>query len=163
MKNNYFRCRKRADSKGCEGCGTLRVGEVEESIYSQMARKLHEFQVLTGSNATKRNPKLMKLNLELAQTEAEIEKLLNTLTGANAVLISYANGKIEELDAKRQSLLTAIATITAEVVSPEQIKRISGYLNDWENIDFDSRRIVVDGLINKILATSDGAKIEWKI
>jgi len=36
--------------------------------------------------------------VELAQIEAEIEKLLNTLTGANAVLISYANGKIEELD-----------------------------------------------------------------
>mgnify|MGYP000323219340 CR=1 FL=1 len=36
--------------------------------------------------------------------EDEIEKLLNTLTGANAVLLSYANSKIEELDTRRQAL-----------------------------------------------------------
>jgi hypothetical protein len=34
---------------------------------------------------------------ELAQVESEIEKLLDTLTGATPVLISYANAKIEEL------------------------------------------------------------------
>ena len=34
--------------------------------------------------------------MELARVEDEIEKLLNTLTGANAVLLSYANSKIEE-------------------------------------------------------------------
>ena len=33
--------------------------------------------------------------------EAEIENLLNTLTGANAILISYANSKIEVLEARR--------------------------------------------------------------
>jgi len=32
----YFRCRKRADSKSCEGCGTLRVREFEESVYGVM-------------------------------------------------------------------------------------------------------------------------------
>lgn len=99
----YFRCRKRADSKSCEGCGTLRVREVEQSIYGEMVRKMADFQTLTGGNPTKANPKLIALNVELAQVEAEIEKLLNTLTGANAVLLSYANNRIEELDAKRQS------------------------------------------------------------
>ncbi|WP_157102314.1 hypothetical protein [Cloacibacillus porcorum] len=37
--------------------------------------------------------------------ENEIESLPNTLTGANAVLLAYANSKIEELDAKRQQLM----------------------------------------------------------
>jgi len=161
--HQFFRCRKRADTKNCEGCGTLRVREVEESIYGEMVKKLREFQTLTGGNPTKANPKLTALNVELAQTEAEIEKLLNTLTGANAVLLSYANGKIEELDAKRQSLMMAIADMTAEAVSPEQIERISGYLDDWDNVDFEDRRFVVDGLISSIHATSDSAKIEWKI
>ena len=36
--------------------------------------------------------------MELAQVEAEIEKLLDTLTGANATLLAYANKKIEDLD-----------------------------------------------------------------
>ena len=68
-----------------------------------MVKKLAQFQTLTGKRE-KVNPKLTALNVELARVEDEIEKLLNTLTGASAVLISYANTKIEELDAQRQTL-----------------------------------------------------------
>ena len=46
------------------------------------------------------NPKLTAHQIELAQVEAEIEKLLDTLTGANATLLAYANKKIEELDTR---------------------------------------------------------------
>ena len=159
----YFRCRKRADSKSCEGGGTLRVREFEQSIYGEMVRKMNEFQILTGGNPEKANPKLTALHVELAQIEAEIDALLNTLTGANAVLLSYANGKIEELDAKRQSLTKAIADMSAEAISPEHMERISGYLETWDSIDFEDRRLVVDGLISVIKATSESVLIEWKI
>ena len=51
--------------------------------------------------------------------EDEIEKLLNTLTGANAVLLSYANSKIEELDTHRQAPdKREIAALSAEIMSP---------------------------------------------
>jgi hypothetical protein len=159
----YFRCRKRADRKSCRGCGTLRVREVEQSVYGEMVKKMAEFQTLTGGNPAKANPKLTALNVELAQVEAEIEKLLNTLTGANAILLSYANDKIEELDAKRQSLTKAIADMNAKTVSPEHIERISGYLENWDGIGFEDRRLVVDGLISVIRATSENVQIEWKI
>ena len=110
----------------------------------------------------KANPKLTALNVELAQVESEIEKLLNTLMGANAILLSYANSKIEELDAKRQSLEKAIADMSVDAVSPEQINKISVYLNNWDTIGFDDRRLVVDGLISSIKATSEGVDISWK-
>ena len=159
----YLRCRKRIDSLSCEGCGTLHAHVVEASIYNEMVRKLHEFQTLTGGNPTKANPKLTAYHVELAQVEAEIEKLLNTLTGANAVLMSYANGKIEELDGKRQSLTKAIADMTADAFSPKQLDRISGYLADWDNVDIEDKRFVIDGLISKISATNESIDIDWKI
>ena len=34
---------------------------------------------------------------------------------------------------------------------------------NWENISFDNKRKVVDGLISQIRATSDYVQIEWKI
>ena len=77
--------------------------------------------------------------------------------------MSYANSKIEELDAKRQSLMKAIADMTAEALSPKQLEQISGYLNDWDNITIEERRFVVDGLIYQIRATSERVKIDWKI
>ena len=123
-KATYFRCRKRADSKSCEGCGTLRVFDVEQFIY---------------------------------------EKLLDTLSGANQTLLSYANAKIEGLDTRRQDIIKAIADMSAEAVSPEHMKRISGHLSNWESADFEDRRLVADGLISKIHATCDSMRIEWKI
>jgi hypothetical protein len=161
--NSYFRCRKKLDAKTCEGCGTLRVREIEQLMYDKMQKKLHDFQTITGGNHAKANPKLTAYSVELAQVEAEIEKLLDTLIGANKTLLSYANGKIEELDAKRQSLTKTIADMTAEAVSPEQIQRISGYLNDWDNVSFEDRRLVVDGLVTQIQATSDSFNVDWKV
>jgi len=161
--NNYFRCRKRADAKSCEGCGTIRVHEFEESIYNEMMKKLRGFQTLTKDNSAKISPKLTVLNVELAQVDAEIEKLLDSLTGANPTLLSYANSKIEELDTKRQSLLKAIADMRTSTLSPEHAESISGYLTNWDDVSFEDRRLVVDGLISRIQATNQSVQIEWKV
>jgi hypothetical protein len=48
-------------------------------------------------------------------------------------------------------------------MSPEQIERLSVYLNRWEEIDFDDRRQVADSLISQIRATGECVAIEWKI
>ena len=101
--------------------------------------------------------------MELAQVEAEIEKLLDTLTGANATLLAYANKKIEELDTRRQTISKAIAELSVETISPQQIKKLSYYLDNWVSIDFDDKRKAADGLISTIKATSDRVQIEWKI
>jgi site-specific DNA recombinase len=160
----YFRCSKRSDNKSCEGAGTLRISDMESFIYTAMVKKLKPFQTLNGrKKAAKANPKLTALQVELVQLEGEIEKLLDTLTGANSILLSYVNSKIEELDGRKQTLIKEIAAMTAEAVSPEQIERISGYLGTWEKVSFDDRRQVVDALISSICATSEKIEIQWKI
>jgi len=122
-----------------------------------------EFQKLTGGSPAKANPKLTALSVELAQVETEIEKIINNLSTANATLISYANLKIEELDEKRQYLTKAIADMKTAAMSPEQAKSISGYLEIWESLGIDDKRVVVDGLISSVKATNEDVKIEWKI
>lgn len=59
-----------------------------------MQEKFKDFQILHGREE-KVNPKLTACQVELAQVEAEIEKLLDTLTGANATLLAYANKKLK--------------------------------------------------------------------
>ena len=159
----YFRCRKRADSKGCTGAGTIRVSDVENFIYSKMHQKMNDFQTLTGGNPSKTDPKLTALNVQLLQVDDEIEKLIDTLKGATPTLLAYANKEIERLDEKRKSITKKIADISAEAVSPEHIKKISGYLQDWENITFEDRRLVVDGLISTMQATSNSLQVAWKL
>ena len=160
----YFRCRRRTDTKSsCDGCGTLHINKVENSIYCEMVKKLDEFKKLTHGSFVKANPKMTALNVELAQIDKDIESLLNTLTGANPILLVYANSRIEELDEKRQSLLKEIAEVQMMSVSPDNVRSISDYLDNWDSLEFDDRRLVVSGLISRIQATSESMKIEWKI
>ena len=59
--------------------------------------------------------------------------------------------------------MKAIADMTAEAFSSEKLERISGYLTDWDNVDFEDRRFVIDGLIYQIRATDECVDIDWKI
>lgn len=70
---------------------------------------------------------------------------------------------IEDLDNRRKTLSKAIADLSVETLSSQQIELLSGYLDDWENISFEDKRKAADGLISSISATSDYVKIEWKI
>ena len=142
----------------------MKLHELEAVVYGAMVKKLKDFKTLTGRNkAAKISPKLTAKRLELAQVESEIEKLLDTLTGASPVLLSYANSKIEELDARRQSIANEIAKLSADAVPMEKMESISGYLDNWENVSFEDKRQVVDALITVIRATNEKVEIEWKI
>ena len=159
----YFRCRRRADTHTCQGCGTLRVQEFEQLVYEAMVSKLNEFQVLTAGQPTKANPKLTQYQVQLANVETEIEKLLDSLTGATPILVSYANSRIEDLDEKRQTLTKTISDMRTSTLSPEHAKSISGYLDTWEDVSFEDKRAVVDDLISVISATSENVVIEWRV
>ena len=85
------------------------------------------------------------------------------MSGANPLLLQYANTRIEELDAERQKQLRLVADLPANSVSASQIDSITGYLDDWESVSFDDKRKVVDILISHIDATSESVAIHWKI
>ncbi len=159
----YLRCSKRADNKSCEGCGKLKTHDFESFIFGEMAKKMSQFESLIGGNEDRVDPRITALQIELVKVDEEIEKLLDTLSGANPILLSYANSKIEALDTKRQNLVKEIADLSAEVMSPRQIRELSNHIHNWENISFEDRRKVVDGLITQIRATSEYVQIEWKI
>lgn len=101
--------------------------------------------------------------MEIAHVDSEIEKLVDSLTDANNVLLSYVNVKIAELDGRKQEFLAKIAELTVESISLEQVSQISSFLDTWENVSFDDKRQVVDLMITTIAATSDSLNITWKI
>ena len=139
------------------------MAETEAFIYAAMVKKLKPFQTLRGrTEIPTPNPKLTALQVELTKVESEIEALVDTLTGASPVLLSYVNSKIEKLDSRKQKLAKEIADLSAELVSPEQLQQISGYLDSWEEVSFEDKRHVIDLMISVIYATSEKIDIIWK-
>ena len=59
-----------------------------------MVKKLDGYKTLTSrKKVAKANPKITALQAELLHADSEIEKLVDSLTGANNVLLSYVNGE----------------------------------------------------------------------
>jgi len=56
-----------------------------------------------------------------------------------------------------------IADLSAEAASLDRIARISELLDNWDNISFEDRREVADGMISQIKATNEDFDIAWKI
>ena len=159
----YLRCKQRTENRGCQGAGTLTKQVLEQAVYAEMVKKMRVFQTLKGGKTESYNPKLTAARAALAKTESEIEKLLDTLSGANSTLLQYANSRIEELDGQRQAQAKLVADLTANSVSSSQVESISGYLRDWESVDFDDKRRVLDTLVSQVQATSEQVVIHWKL
>ena len=72
---------------------------MEAFVYGEMVKKMRKFHTLKGEEEQSYNPKLTAARVAMAKTESEIEKLLDTSSGANSLLLQYANTRIEEQDA----------------------------------------------------------------
>ncbi len=161
--NKYFRCSKRSDNKSCIGAGTLRVVEMEKLVFQEMTKRLAPLKTLCGHTAPVNvSPQLTAAQVELTQIAEEIEKLVDSLTGASPVLLSYVNSKVEALDQRKQVLVKRIAELRAEEISPDQLDKISDYLAVWNDVSFDDKRKVADLMISSIQATSECIHIDWK-
>ena len=137
-QSGIFPLYKTGRNKGCPGCGKIRKTEFEEFIFNAMRKRFKNFQV-RHDREEKVNPKLTAHQIELAQVEAEIEKLLDTLTGANATLLAYANKKIEELDTRRQTISKAIAELSVETMSRQKEQELSYFLDHWTALTLRTR------------------------
>ncbi len=158
-----MRCKKRSEDKSCAGAGKPKAEHVEAFVYCEMRKRLREFHTLEERGKSAVNPKITAPRIELAKVETEIEKLIESLTGASEILISYANTKIADLDGRKQSLIKQLADIAADEVSPERMLRIARFLSDWENTAIEDKRQVTDAMIAKIHATHENVSIDWKI
>ena len=99
-----------AKSKNCPGCGKIHKEKFEQFIFSAMQEKFKDFQILHGREE-KVNPKLTAYQVELVQVEAEIEKLLDTLTRPMRLCLPMETKKFEEPDTRRQTISKAIAEL----------------------------------------------------
>ena len=94
---------------------------------------------LTGrKKAAKANPKIAALQVELLHVDSEIEKLVDSLTGANNVLLSYVNVKIAELDGRKHELVKQIAELLSLIHISLSVRRLclrfcccSAFISCW--------------------------------
>ena len=132
----YLRCKQRAENGSCEGAGTLTAQSMEAFVYGEMVKKMQKFHTLKGGKEQSYNPKLTAARVALAKTESEIEKLLDTLSGANPLLLQYANNRIEELEAIHLDFTEAIEPVFNNTgITKAQFERDLHFFHEAELVD----------------------------
>ena len=77
--------------------------------------------------------------------------MLNSLTGANAVLISYANTKNEALDKQRQELNDELAKLEVTRTSPDKLLSKKELMERWDEVDIETKaEVIIDAALESI-------------
>ena len=165
--HRYFICGTSLSTKKvkCIGTGgTVYVDVLEEYMLNEVKRCLAEFKTLSKYEKKKKNPKINKNKIRIAELDKEIEGLLSRVISANDILMEYINSKIEELDTERKRLQEeTISLIHSQNNSSSNVNIISDHVQKWEQTTFEDKQAIVDILI-KVITISDGnIVITWNI
>ncbi|MCI1965664.1 MAG: hypothetical protein LKJ17_05980 [Oscillospiraceae bacterium] len=73
------------------------------------------------------------------------------------------NRRVESLAEKQKKIERELAASLRNQSVPEQQDQLRDYLNKWDKITLDDKRVVAGCLIEVIYATSSHVDIDWKI
>lgn len=160
-RRRYLRCSNRLDSKNCKGAGTLYTDDVERLVGNEIREKLTMFGKLSYHEQDIRNNERIRLESELAETDKEIESLIDKVADSDAALYRYINERIAALDTRKNEIAQRIGKLMCS--KDFSIDETDCHLDLWEELSFDDKRQVADILIGGIYATSEKIIIQWRI
>ena len=100
--------------------------------------------------------------MKIEKYQTEIEKLMDKLADADAVLTDYIRTRIKELDAKKRDYQKQIGELEPLMAATQDVHEITGYMDKWEELSVSDKMAVVDILISKISASENNIEITWK-
>lgn len=158
--NRYYLCNNKYNTGGCN-FGSLDADLVDEIVFEEMRKKLAEFNTLTKQKQESCDLQTIKLKTRIEVIDQEIGSLLDKIPLANGAVMEYINNRITVLDTEKKELYAEIVRLTEG--KEYRLKKITGYLDNWEEISMGDKLTVVDSLIESIYASQEKIKINWKI
>ena len=134
---------------------------VDEIVFEEMRKKLAEFNTLTKQKQESCDLQTIKLKTQIEVIDQEIGSLLDKIPLANGAVMEYINNRITVLDTEKKELYAEIVRLTEG--KEYRLKKITGYLDNWEEISMGDKLTVVDSLIESSYASQEKIKINWKI
>lgn len=158
--NRYYLCNNKYNTGGCN-FGSLDADLVDEIVFEEMRKKLAEFNTLTKQKQKSCDLQTIKLKTRIEVIDQEIGSLLDKIPLVNGTVMEYINNRITVLDTEKKELYAEIVRLTEG--KGYSLEKITGYLDNWEEISIGDKLTVVDSLIESIYASQGKIKINWKI
>lgn len=158
----YFLCSHSMHTKDCDGVHLMHVEEIEDIVFNEMKKKLSEFETLSKREKDYVNPRVSELTARQIMIDDEINGLMNRVAKANDRLIKRINERIAKLESELSEIDKELYELNTSA-NEHNLKEITNYLDLWDELTMDDKRIVCDALIKKIKATETEIDIDWRI
>lgn len=159
----YLICSHKAKTHMCDGIGSINADTIEGFVLEKLAKKLEEFETISGNILKIADPRIHDLRIKIEQKEDEIKDLLDKVSKANDVLLKYINQRIQEIDSEMQFLKDELAQLQQIGCRGEtNVNDLKNYMQQWESLTLDDKRGVLDLFVRIINVTENSCKIEWK-
>ncbi|MBQ2176840.1 MAG: recombinase family protein [Alphaproteobacteria bacterium] len=142
----------------------IKVTDLEAQIVERMKAKLSRLTI-SGRDDGKDQVQedIGKIEAEISQIDSNINSLVQSLIGANEVVISYVNENVAGLDNKKKRLLSEIEKLKETRKHSHKYEELFDVMSKWDELSFDDKRGVVALLIKRINIFTDRIEIEWNI
>lgn len=158
--NRYYLCSHKYSGGGCN-FGSLDADLVDEIVFEEMRQKLDEFGTLTKRKRESAGLQAIKMKVQVEEIDQDIQSLLDKIPCANGTVMEYINDRVAELDGKKKELCAEAAQLAEG--DGDSVDGLTGYLDRWEKVSVKDRIIVVDKLVESVIASQERIRINWKI
>ena len=159
----YYACKGKYNYNACDGNKTIRVEDIEYVVQQSIiaiADKLKSVDVTVQNSKTE---EINKIKIEISKIDEQINSLLEKLIEANDVVMKYINNKVSELDLLKSELESKLNNLKYSGTTSDDIKSVLNRVNNFNDLDFDSKKDIYNKLISKINVTDEEVEIEWKL
>ena len=156
----YFVCSASLASKKqtCPGTGgTIYAGVLEGYLRNAIQERAAVLCDRSEPQKARRT-----LQNKLAELEQQIEDLLDSVPGANQVLLAYINRKIEALEGQKNRLEQELAACS-EPPDRTSWQVLSDRLTQWDDLSFADKQAVADVFLESITVANGTIEIAWNL
>lgn len=144
----YMSCSGRSNMGICDQSIQVDIRELEAEISRELSRLLDQCpaeEIYPGENESAK---------EIQRIEERIERLVTALSESGSISAAYISAQIEKLHRQRETLLRELK----QKQGAGQKRRL-----DFEQTDFEGKRIITREFIDKILLKDDTVDVIWKL
>ena len=152
----YVMCSGRTNLHACDvRLENTELSAVEGSASAQIKEYLADLKTNLPDAAPAEKADNNRLKIELVGVEQQIDNLIDSLAKLSGTSVEYVNRRIEELDARRTELLTAI-----NATRRSNTDHLPGA--PFDTLGIDEKKYVADMLVDKVLKFNDRVEVIFK-
>lgn len=157
----YVYCNGRKNGICYERKSHATFDELEQAVESVLLPHIGDFQYALTERTGENNARLNELKIRQMKIDEEINSIVEKFVKANNTMLEYLNSKVNELEKRKSEIVREILNLTAQKPLEIDFNRIKDFVENWKNLDLETKKQTAILFIKQITYTDEELNIEF--